>query len=54
VITSAAPLAGEEKNVSSPTVEAGEQEVYESIFKDTENYIVFDGSTYIKSSLYRE
>lgn len=27
---------------------------YESIFKDTENYIVFDGRTYIKSSLYRE
>ena len=95
VITSAAPLAGEEKSVSSPTVEAGEQEVkettfkglkaievngevyfskneyeskyaskiekdsnwlnfYESIFKNTENYIVFDGRTYIISSLYRE
>lgn len=95
VITSVTPLAVEEKNISSPTVEAGEQGVkettfkglkaievkgevyfskheyeskyaskiekdsnwlnfYESIFKDTENYIVFDGSTYIKSSLYRE
>ncbi len=95
VITSAAPLAGEEKNISSPTVEAGEQGVkettfkelkaievkgevyfskheyeskyaskiekdsnwlnfYESIFEDSENYIVFDGRTYIKSSLYRE
>jgi hypothetical protein len=95
VITSGTPLVVERKDVSSPTVEAGEQGVkeitfkglkaievkgevyfskheyenkyaskiekdsnwlnfYESIFKDTENYIVFDGRTYIKSSLYRE
>lgn len=95
VITSVTPLAVEEKSVSSPTVEEGEQGVkettfkglkaievngevyfskneyeskyaskiekdsnwlnfYESIFKNTENYIVFDGRTYIISSLYRE
>ena len=95
ITSSVTPLVVEEKSVSSPTVEAGEQEVkettfkglkaievkgevyfskheyeskyaskiekdsnwlnfYESIFKDTENYIVFDGRTYIKSSLYRE
>lgn len=92
VITSVKPLVVEEKDVSSPTVEAGVKETtfkglkaievkgevyfskreyenkyalkiekdsnwlnfYESIFKDIENYIVFDGHTYIKSSLYRE
>lgn len=51
VITSVTPLAVEEKNVSSPTVEAGEQEVKETTFKglkaiEVDGKIYFSGIDY--------
>jgi hypothetical protein len=45
VITSAAPLAVEEKNISSPTVEEGEQGVKETAFKGLKA-IEVDGKIY--------
>ena len=45
VITSGKPLAVEEKSVSSPTVEAGEQEVKETTFKGLKA-IEVDGKIY--------
>lgn len=45
VITSVTPLVVEEKNISSPTVEAGEQEVKETTFKGLKA-IEVDGKIY--------
>lgn len=45
VITSAAPLAIEEKNISSPTIKAGEQGVKETTFKGLKAIDV-DGKIY--------
>jgi len=51
VITSVTPLAVEEKNISSPTVEAREQEVKETTFKGLKA-IEVDGVIYFSTTDY--